>query len=265
MMELGLIKIAEDSDFQHFRRIIDNHDDWELNYARDDTKVWTKCVPGIDFKMVKLVTVFDDVSPNVMYDVLHDPEYRRVWDKHMIEAHDIGYLNPNNDIGYYAMSCPVPLKNRDFVLQRSWLDMGTEQIIMNHSVNHKDYSEKPNYVRGISYITGYLIRPKGNSGCFVGYASQTDPKGTLPSWMVNKVTTIFAPKFHGSRPRIAVQCSKDADSSSTDEPMPFSCVPGIRFSFKFFSKSRRKSKKLDEAANACKPASDAKGKQKKGK
>ncbi|CAB3362285.1 Hypothetical predicted protein [Cloeon dipterum] len=183
MMELGLIKIAEDSDFQHFRRIIDNHDDWELNYARDDTKVWTKCVPGIDFKMVKLVTVFDDVSPNVMYDVLHDPEYRRVWDKHMIEAHDIGYLNPNNDIGYYAMSCPVPLKNRDFVLQRSWLDMGTEQIIMNHSVNHKDYSEKPNYVRGISYITGYLIRPKGNSGCFVGYASQTDPKGTLPSWM----------------------------------------------------------------------------------
>jgi hypothetical protein len=32
--------------------------------------------------------------------------------------------------------------------------MGSEKIIMNHSVNHKDYKEKSNYVRGISYITG---------------------------------------------------------------------------------------------------------------
>jgi len=53
-MEVGEIKIAEDSDFQHFRKIIDNHEDWEMNYSRDDTKVWTKSVPGIEFKMVKV-------------------------------------------------------------------------------------------------------------------------------------------------------------------------------------------------------------------
>jgi StAR-related lipid transfer protein 10 len=53
-MDVGEIKIAEDSDFQHFRKVIDNHADWELNYSRDDTKVWTKSVPGIEFKMVKV-------------------------------------------------------------------------------------------------------------------------------------------------------------------------------------------------------------------
>jgi hypothetical protein len=50
----------------------------------------------------QLKATLKDVPPSLLYDVLHDPNYRREWDAHMIEGFEIGYLNPNNDVGYYA-------------------------------------------------------------------------------------------------------------------------------------------------------------------
>lgn len=50
----------------------------------------------------QVVAEFDDVEPDALYDVLHDPEYRSVWDTHMLAAEDAGHINVNNDVGYYA-------------------------------------------------------------------------------------------------------------------------------------------------------------------
>lgn len=43
----------------------------------------------------------------------------------------------NGDI-HIAVKCPAPLKNRDFVNQRSWRVRPREEyIVFNHSVSHK--------------------------------------------------------------------------------------------------------------------------------
>ena len=45
---------------------------------------------------------FSDVSCSLMYDVLHDGDYRRCWDDNMVECYEICQLDRYNDIGYYS-------------------------------------------------------------------------------------------------------------------------------------------------------------------
>ena len=52
--------------------------------------------------LFQVVAKFSDVSCSLMYDVLHDGDYRRCWDDNMVECYEICQLDRFNDIGYYS-------------------------------------------------------------------------------------------------------------------------------------------------------------------
>jgi len=194
-MKIGEVRIAEDSDFALLKVLLSRGDGWVEEYQQGSTRVWSRPADNSHFRMIRLKTVFSDVKPETLYDVLHDPDYRKTWDKHMLESKELGMLNPNNDLSYYAIHCPAPVKNRDFVLQRSWLQTGSESYIINHSVHHRSAPPKKGFIRGISYLTGLLVTPVAGGGCELGYVAHSDPKGQLPIWVTNKLSTILAPKM----------------------------------------------------------------------
>jgi hypothetical protein len=67
---------------------------------------------------------------------------------------------------------------------------------------------KKNFIRGISYIAGSYIRPTGPNSCSFFYLAQADPGGSLPAWIVNKGTTVFAPKFCKKTHKAALKYEK---------------------------------------------------------
>jgi StAR-related lipid transfer protein 10 len=108
-IESRMARIAEDNDFDYLKKLVDDADGWILELDKADTRVWTRPIEGCSFQMVKIQTVFPDISSEILYDVLHDPDYRKVWDTHMLESLEIGLLNVNNDVGYYASKFSIAL------------------------------------------------------------------------------------------------------------------------------------------------------------
>lgn len=53
-MDVGVVKIAEDRDFEKLKQLYDDNNDWKLDYNKPDISVWTKSVSGTSFKMVKV-------------------------------------------------------------------------------------------------------------------------------------------------------------------------------------------------------------------
>lgn len=152
-----------------------------------------------DFKMVKIGCILPDCAPSLVYDVLHDSEYRKTWDQVMLEGREVCYVDDHCDIGYYALKMPKPLRHRDFVTMRSWRASPADYIIMNHSINHKQVPARKGFIRGISYLTGYHLLADGphelnQPGCDLVYVTQSDPKGRLPAWVVNNTTKYLAPR-----------------------------------------------------------------------
>jgi hypothetical protein len=186
-------------DFLEFRKLADGMDVWTLRYAKGNVFAWDQPPPPrtCKFKLVKVFAVFDDIPGEVMYDVLHDPNYRKEWDDAMIQGYNICQLDATNDVGYYAVKTPSPSSNRDFCNQRAWIATTSgEYIILNTSVEHPDQPPVKGFVRAFSFISGYFLRPHGDgTGCTMTYVTQSNPRGWVPSSLMNSLTAKFAPNL----------------------------------------------------------------------
>lgn len=56
-MEEGVVRIAEDEDFQRLKEMVDSTDEWLIEYDKGGIRVWTKQAGNCTFKMVKVVVL----------------------------------------------------------------------------------------------------------------------------------------------------------------------------------------------------------------
>jgi len=188
-------KIMTDEQFDQFIKDADDDEGWTTVSDSAGVAVYEKVIADAPIKCVKMRATLN-ASPAVLYDVLHDPDYRKTWDENMAAGYEIEKLNVNNDVGYYAAKSPfMMISSRDFCNQRAWRARSTEYVIRAHTVKHPDMPEQSGYVRAQAIVTGYLLRAckDDENKVVLTYMTQTDPKGWLPGWLVNKVASKVVP------------------------------------------------------------------------
>ncbi|KAM9358796.1 START domain-containing protein 10 [Symphorus nematophorus] len=210
------VAIPDDRAFASFKAECLSEEGWIVKFRRRDLTVWSQeQEEDKSVHKIKCQMMCKDVSAETMYDVLHDLEYRKKWDTNAMDTFDIGRLTVNADVGYYAWRCPKPFRNRDVVTLRSWLPIGKDYIIMNYSVKHAKYPPKKDFVRAVSIQTGYMIQYQGPNYCILTYLAQVDPRGSLPKWIVNRCSQIFAPR---AMKKINKACLKYPEWKQTHNP-----------------------------------------------
>ncbi|GAB1226174.1 hypothetical protein ENUP19_0278G0004 [Entamoeba nuttalli] len=184
------LPISTKADFEEFKGFFDQTEGWIESYKDEHTQVHFKNPENTAEIQVKLVSdAMKDIPAQVIYECIHDPDYRKTWDDRMIEGFLIEQIDECNDIGYYSVAMPFIISNRDWVNRRSWWHNPemTEFIIFNFSHKHPLVPEKSGFVRAWSYKSGYYMKTteKGTMFYYFGWNSWN---GWIPAWCVNKAT-----------------------------------------------------------------------------
>ncbi|TGZ73370.1 hypothetical protein CRM22_001558 [Opisthorchis felineus] len=218
--ELGEVRLPTDDDFDYFKSMVLDTSQWKKHHSKKKLQndQGSCSFPYKNFVTFgnQVIASLPDVSADVMYDTLHDSIYRGSWDKTMKEGHEICRISPNSVIDYHAIKAPFAFSNRDFVMNRVWRISGDEFIIFNRSVFHKKAPPKKEYIRGICFLTGYLIRRTGPRSCDFYYITQNDPRGIIPAWAINLGTKSLAPSIMKSLHRAALDYPAWKDQHDPD-------------------------------------------------
>ncbi len=163
---------------------------WEKVSKKEGINVYRKSFDNSDVKGVGGSVLLDVPVGKIIW-VLMDHTHKDQWIDKFHSARTIETLSPLASIQYAAFSMPLTISDRDFVYSYKFTYDSKRKMIEvdTHSVkNNKEPSSKSVGVRGEILFGKYRLYPRSHGKkTYVEVEYLADPKGYLPTWVVNIV------------------------------------------------------------------------------
>lgn len=167
---------------------------WTLAKTKDGTKIYKKKEEGSPIYLIRGDSPEVPATVDEVLEFTNHVENLALVDEMIIKgtAKFVEHFDEMNRIIVCAFKLPFPMSPREFVWfeHRRRLSDGTG-VILAYSTVHPDCPERKGFVRGEIRESGYVIRPlqEDKAKCTVHYIVQVDPKGMIPTWIVNLAST----------------------------------------------------------------------------
>lgn len=160
---------------------------WKFVKDKDGVTIHSRYNDDSPIVMFRGKTSFN-VSAQEVLKCTEDLVARPSWDALFIEGIVHKQFDETHQILQFKFKSPAMMvSNRDFVMARAVRTFPDGSILSNHvSVVYPGVDEVRGFVRGDVFASGYHIVPTAD-GCTCVYVVQIDPKGWIPSAVVNSV------------------------------------------------------------------------------
>lgn len=175
---------------------------WELSKQEEAISVYTRDIQGTNFKEVRSTTQMNIAADDLLemindYSSIEPWRYKveemRLLDGDPMESHHL----------YFALNMPIPLSDRDFILQIEPEKKPDGLILINFQAVSDQMPEQKGKVRMNKMEGFWELKPLGSNSTQVTYQYLSDPAG-VPAWIVN-LFTVNAPFQALSKLRAVVE------------------------------------------------------------
>ena len=161
--------------------------DWKQIDETEGIKVYSKNVEGSDLVAFMGKGVIDAPLEKVLW-VLTDHEHFKEWTDLLYISRRLEKISSREYVMYQAYDLPLFISNRDYVYHATAeLVPDTGGVILHMA--SVDHPEAPDTVGVRADLIGsaYTLEPIDENHSHLTVAIHTDPKGLIPTWLVNLI------------------------------------------------------------------------------
>jgi hypothetical protein len=159
---------------------------WEQIDEGDGVRVFRKEMPNSDLVAFRGEALLDSPIEKLLW-VLGDNEHRTDWVDRLEKSVLLERISPYEYVVYQQFDLPFPISDRDYVYRGKAVRGNAGKVVLHmQSIEHPK-APKTVGVRANLIRSKYELIPKGKQQTIVIVEIHTDPKGLIPTWLVNAI------------------------------------------------------------------------------